>query len=701
MRKRQTQLLLLCYAPTALVVLPCLALLYRRPDFIDLLFALIATILMFACSIALKQMLWAHLMDPLRSLAENISSMEPGRPIPHRPPLLEQLVIALEQRMSQLASEQHDKTGMLERENLRFAELVKELQQGIDALARAKDLDRTRRNLADRMRSVIASATTARLHHIIAHVNLLAAEGTIDNSRAEQITIEASSLVLLARELQAYDYSSEAEVPFDLRQLGDEVIACMAPILPQPVQRVTPFYDGYGQKRFIGKAAMIKALVFNYLLANLRQASSPRIDLHVNCVSDGQLVFGLSSSGTQGTEDNDRLARLLSACGAAIHDGILSVPVAPDESFTQPDTGLRAMIVSHDLHEEASLATRLQSMRVNVVRQDYDVDVCIATIDDDAEIIALREKLHRDSRLLLLGNTTLFNLPNTRHLGDPLRHEALASELLELSDTRVKEAPLILVVDDNPSNLKLTVLQLQELGATVESADSGAAAVALANRHDFSLVIVDAHLRDANGIDVAAAISASRADVRVVMLTARLTEDERGRLREASIEDILIKPATRPELLQLLTRHKLIAPTPDIAPLPPLTASRTTFLAIFDRDLSVKLANNRPELADEILEELIGSLDSDCRDINVRFEAGKLEEFRETIHRLHGAVQYCGVPRLKNALAKLEALSRTSEEQEIRLALNLFNGEVDALLDWYDPHKNYFGTSILRGGDGD
>ena len=172
---------------------------------------------MFACSIALKQMLWAHLMDPLRSLAENISSMEPGRPIPHRPPLLEQLVIALEQRMSQLASEQHDKTGMLERENLRFAELVKELQQGIDALARANDLDRTRRNLADRMRSVIASATTARLHHIIAHVNLLAAEGTIDNSRAEQITIEASSLVLLARELQAYDYSSEAEVPFDLR----------------------------------------------------------------------------------------------------------------------------------------------------------------------------------------------------------------------------------------------------------------------------------------------------------------------------------------------------------------------------------------------------------------------------------------------------------------------------------------------------
>jgi HPt (histidine-containing phosphotransfer) domain-containing protein len=61
---------------------------------------------------------------------------------------------------------------------------------------------------------------------------------------------------------------------------------------------------------------------------------------------------------------------------------------------------------------------------------------------------------------------------------------------------------------------------------------------------------------------------------------------------------------------------------------------------------------------------------------------------------LHGAVRYCGVPRLAKAIEKLELALKQGNELEIQPLLNLLNGEVTALNTWH--HDN---PDVLSSGD--
>lgn len=699
MRRQQLQFLLLGFAPTLLVVSLSTALLYRSPGFIDLLLAAAATAATFTCNIFLGRSLRTRILRPLDLLTRDISRLETGYPLANRAMLLEPLVIALEQRMAELEAQQQTRSNALAAETGRINKRVDELRESNTSLRQAADVADRHRQLESRLTVASASASIAPLAGIISGVNLLVANDGLDSRRARRLVANARSLTLLARELQEFDYSSASETRFDIRQLVDEAISTVTPALSSQTVRILPFYDRFGQKRFVGNAGMIRALVFNYLLNHALHAGVTSIDLHVSYLADGQLALALSPQAMPDVWlQYARFFSLLSPLGAALNESILTIPVVADDDYLQPETRLRAMVDCHDEHEQKSLVTRLESMRVSVVDGQYDVDVCITNFEDTRQIVSLRDKLDDATHVLLLGNSAPLPLGNTHQLAYPPLHEELTAILLELVDVRTEEAPRVLVIDDNISNLKLLELQLRELGVIVETAEDAATALALVGRHDFSLIIADMQLPDASGIEIATAIKArSVRDIPVVILSAQLSDAQKHKALKAGINQVLIKPATRAMLAQLLISLKLITRVPSDLHRPAITANHTTMLKIFDHALSLKLVNNRSALADEMLEGIMASLQPTRGAITQQFEAGQSDGFKAAIHRFHGALQYCGLPRLKNAIARLETIAGSGREQEIRLALTVFNAEVDALVDWYDPTDNHFDSSILRG----
>jgi DNA-binding response OmpR family regulator len=107
----------------------------------------------------------------------------------------------------------------------------------------------------------------------------------------------------------------------------------------------------------------------------------------------------------------------------------------------------------------------------------------------------------------------------------------------------------ILVVEDDRDIAQLVELHLRDLGAGVTLADDGAAALELAQREPFDLLILDITLPSVDGLEICRRIRASERYTPILMLTARSSEVDRIIGLELGADDYLTKPFSIRELI--------------------------------------------------------------------------------------------------------------------------------------------------------
>jgi two-component system sensor histidine kinase BarA len=110
-------------------------------------------------------------------------------------------------------------------------------------------------------------------------------------------------------------------------------------------------------------------------------------------------------------------------------------------------------------------------------------------------------------------------------------------------------------------------------------------------------------------------------------------------------------------------------------------------LPIIDWEQGKKLAGNRQELADEILSMLMKRIDEDISLIKQLNAQGDYSALKDQVHKLHGAVCYCGTPRLKAVLATLETNLKNTIMSDLPNLLGRLNDEVSLLLAHYSSHR--------------
>lgn len=104
-------------------------------------------------------------------------------------------------------------------------------------------------------------------------------------------------------------------------------------------------------------------------------------------------------------------------------------------------------------------------------------------------------------------------------------------------------------------------------------------------------------------------------------------------------------------------------------------------LPTIDWDLSMKLAGNKKDLAIDILSMLINSLPNELKEIQTLFDTKKYTELTRKVHKLHGAICYCGTPRLKITIALLETDLKSNIIDKIPFLLNQLVVESHYLLE--------------------
>jgi signal transduction histidine kinase/CheY-like chemotaxis protein len=283
----------------------------------------------------------------------------------------------------------------------------------------------------------------------------------------------------------------------------------------------------------------------------------------------------------------------------------------------------------------------------------------------DVNIAAFLTKPVSASALLDAITTALGGLS-----AQPLQAGAQQSRLPDLTGSR------ILLVDDNDFNRQVGRELIALTGATVETADDGAQAVAAVGNGGFDLVLMDIQMPVMDGYTAARIIRERWPDLPVIALTAHAMVEEKARVLDAGMNDIITKPIIPDTLYALLAAflgsdrldNSAGVAKPDVPSgiLPEMSvtpeSSPLVMSDAFDLDAALARVNgDRPMLMRFL--RLFRERNAGCvDDIRAALSALDFKTARRLAHSLKGGAGTIGLVELQNAAATLEKATENMQQ---------------------------------------
>ncbi len=241
----------------------------------------------------------------------------------------------------------------------------------------------------------------------------------------------------------------------------------------------------------------------------------------------------------------------------------------------------------------------------------------------------------------------------------------------------VIDAPLVLVVDDHPTNRELLSRQIKLMGLRVTTAENGLVGLELWRDGRFAMIITDCHMPDMDGYEMTRAIRKieaieGRPRTPVIAWTANALKDEQEHIKAAGMDELLVKPVSIKVLREGLSRWlrsngddgkdaEVELSSPDLNP----TEQTSSPIDYSVLDAIVSNKDEQPQLLRDFL-------------IHIRTDRCKLDELlarddraatQSAAHRMKGSCHMVGAVRLGNVCASIEQAAKTGDMVTVRVAV--------------------------------
>jgi two-component system, sensor histidine kinase and response regulator len=253
----------------------------------------------------------------------------------------------------------------------------------------------------------------------------------------------------------------------------------------------------------------------------------------------------------------------------------------------------------------------------------------------------------------------------------------------------------VLLVEDNLVNQQVAKAMLERIGVQTTLAGDGRAAVELAGRLDFDVVLMDSQMPVMDGIQATAAIrqlpGGRGASIPIVALTANAMPGDKQRCLDAGMNDYLAKPFSLAQLHAALARwmpEVSRTPAPPAGPDPvrpddpalatPLEGGES--VPSVDRKVVDALRELAPSGGMEFVKETLQIfLDSSAPQMEALEKAvamGDCATLARTAHRLKSGAANVGATALSRLFAQLDRLGREARIDEARTQLAAVRSEM-------------------------
>jgi CheY-like chemotaxis protein len=117
--------------------------------------------------------------------------------------------------------------------------------------------------------------------------------------------------------------------------------------------------------------------------------------------------------------------------------------------------------------------------------------------------------------------------------------------------------PRVLIVDDNPTNLKLVAYLVRANGYEVDTAGDAEAALAAIAAHRPALILMDLQLPGIDGLELTRRLKSDPATrgIKIIAVTAYAMRGDEDKAREAGCDDYVTKPIDTRGLPELIANH--------------------------------------------------------------------------------------------------------------------------------------------------
>ena len=157
-----------------------------------------------------------------------------------------------------------------------------------------------------------------------------------------------------------------------------------------------------------------------------------------------------------------------------------------------------------------------------------------------------------------VGSTFWFSVCLKKAEGEPgiEEQDGQASADVELLIRERYSGQRILVVDDEPLNLEIALIQLETVGLVVDIAGDGLQAVALARNNSYAAIFMDMQMPKLNGLEAAEQIRLLPGcrEIPIVAMTANAFAEDKALCVKAGMNDYLLKPFMPDQLFAVVLR---------------------------------------------------------------------------------------------------------------------------------------------------
>ncbi len=227
----------------------------------------------------------------------------------------------------------------------------------------------------------------------------------------------------------------------------------------------------------------------------------------------------------------------------------------------------------------------------------------------------------------------------------------------------------VLVVDDEPVNVRITLAHLARLGHAADAVEDGARALEQLARRRYDAVLMDCHMPNLDGYETTRRLRVLEHGSRrtpVIAVTAYAVVGERERCLAAGMDDYLAKPFRAEELGAILTRW-LGQGAADEAP-----AAAAPAVAM---DEGIVATLRQLGILGRVVPLFLGKLDERLSTLRARLAGGDLDSVRSIAHTLCGASGQVGAAGFSAACRRVEHAAAAGDAAAVAAALD----EVEAV----------------------
>lgn len=251
-----------------------------------------------------------------------------------------------------------------------------------------------------------------------------------------------------------------------------------------------------------------------------------------------------------------------------------------------------------------------------------------------------------------VGTTFSFIIPYQK--GEEADISSFDSDTIDPGKLKDKK---VLLVEDDSVNMLLARTILKKFSCSLDIAINGKQALEKLDSGKYDIILLDIHLPDINGVEVAKYLREDKKDSesRIIALTAEALKDDILKFEEAGIDDFIIKPFRESYLYRKMCEALRLSEKSSFKPKTEIILKNEIRPKPYNLFELKMMAENDSEFVDQTLEIFIENSENAVRSLRQFLKDKNWKQLGETAHRMLPSYRHLEVDAVIPKLVEIKS----------------------------------------------